>query len=50
MIFLEFWLEGQSSSRVTMGTSVNLSCCHSGVRPPFKLQGAPCDSSGVTAG
>ena len=50
VIFLELWQEAQHSSRVVTRTSGHLSCCHSGVRPPFELQRAPRGSSYIAAG
>ena len=48
--FFELLQEALGSSRVAMGTSGNLSCFLGEVRSAFKLQGAPRDSSLVTAG
>ena len=48
--FFELLQEALGSSRVAMGTSGNLSCFLGEVRSAFELQGAPQDSSLVTAG
>ena len=48
--FSELLQEALGSSQVAMGTSGNLSCFLGEVRSAFKLQGAPRDSSLVTAG
>ena len=39
VVFLELRWEDWGFSQVVSGTSRNLSCCNSGVRPPFELQG-----------
>ena len=49
MVFLELRQEAWGSSGVATGTSGNLSCCHSGGRPPSELQWVPQDSYQVAA-
>ena len=48
--FLELWWKARGSFPGAVGTPGNLSCCHSGVGPPFELHKAPRDSSLVAAG
>ena len=50
MVFHELQQEALAFSQIATGTSGSLLCCLREVRTPFELQGAPRDSSLVTAG
>ena len=50
MVFLQLLQEALAFSQIATGTSGSLSCCLREVRPPFKLGGAPQDSSRVAVG
>ena len=49
MVFIELWWERLSFSQVAIGPQGTSHVARE-VRPPFKLQGAPRDLSGVMAG